>query len=225
MPGMRYTPDDASNEPEYPPYPDYPNYPDYPDYPDYGQTSGSAASARPGGTSTQSVSPTKAEVPPVQAGGSMATAILGVDSLVASDAALLANSQSRAYLGRTPRFWGRYFYAPGQINTAGRRDSHYSAAENAILRANKIRVLPIARQTTHVGRGGQARHDAVQNVAAIFEVFPAQYLSGVDPDVLVFLDVEQENPMAEDYYAAWSATIISEAARISRAYPVNADTH
>jgi len=222
MPGMRYTPDDASNDqgyppyPDYPPYQDYPGYPDYPDYPDYGQTLGYATSARPSGTFTQRVSPTKPGLPPVQPSSSPAKAILGVDSLVPSDAALLANSQSGAYLGRAPQFWGRYFYAPGQTNTAGHRDSHYSAAENAMLRSRGIRVLPIARQTSHVNHPNRAQQDATRNVQAIFEIFSTQYLSGADPNVLVFLDVEQDNPMTADYYATWSETLITEATRQSQ---------
>jgi hypothetical protein len=142
--------------------------------------------------------------------------VLGVDSLVPSDAALLANSQSGAYLGRAPQFWGRYFYAPGQINTAGHRDNHYSAAENSVLRSRGIRLLPIARQTSHVNQADRAQQDARLNVQAIFEVFSAQYLSGADPNVLVFLDVEQGNPMAANYYGLWSETLVAEATRFSQ---------
>jgi hypothetical protein len=76
-------------------------------------------------------------------------------------------------------------------------------------------VLPIARQTGHVVDPNKAQNDAVRNVAAIFEAFPATYLSGADPDVLVFLDTEPETPLNADYYKAWSATIMSEAAKAS----------
>lgn len=212
MPGIRYTPYDVSNGQDhpnysdYPDYPDYSNYPDYPDYSDYGQ--GSSSPARLAGPTTVS--------PPIQAPDTTAKAVFGVDSLVPSDAALLANSQSGAYLGRAPQFWGRYFYAPGQLNTSGYRDSHYSAAENAMLRSRGIRVLPIARQTSHVNQPNQAQRDASLNVQAIFEIFSAQYLSGADPNVLVFLDVEQESPMTAAYYSAWSDSLIREAAQLSQ---------
>jgi hypothetical protein len=139
--------------------------------------------------------------------------VLGIDSLGPCGPALLANAKT--YLGKMPQFWGRYFYAPGQRNAAGQVDSHYSSAESDYLRAQNIRVLPIARQTSHVSDATRARNDAVQNVAAILEVFPAQYLSGADPNVLVFLDVEQNTPLASDYYDTWSATVISEADRLS----------
>jgi hypothetical protein len=66
------------------------------------------------------------------------------------------------------------------------------------------------------GSTADAQYDAAQNVAAIFEVFPPAYLSGADPDVLVFLDVEQESPMTSAYYTAWSAAIIDLANQNSR---------
>ena len=54
-------------------------------------------------------------------------------------------------LGIAPVFWGRYLYAPGQMNSSGHRDpGHYSTAENVLLRMNHIRVLPIARQTGNI---------------------------------------------------------------------------
>jgi hypothetical protein len=208
MPGMRFTPDDASDQD----YPDYPDDPDYPDYPDYGQSSTSAITVHAAVPSLQG----KVLAPPVQGGSSTAKAIVGVDSLVPSDAALLANSQSGAYLGRAPQFWGRYFYAPGQINSSGHRDSHYSASENAMLRSRGIRLLPIARQTSHVNQPNRAQQDATRNAQAIFDVFSAQYLSGADPNVLVFLDVEQHNPMAAEYYAIWSEALIAQATGLSQ---------
>lgn len=142
--------------------------------------------------------------------------ILGIDSIEPSGSPILGNAASTGYLGQMPQFWGRYFYAPGQRNAAGHVDSHYASSENAFLRANGIRVLPIARQTALVGRdAAQATLDAQNNVAALFEVFPASYLSGADPDVLMFLDIEQDTPVSADYYGAWSDTLVSEAARLS----------
>lgn len=210
--------------PTYPSYPTYPGDPTYPGYPTYPVASSSSVQEAPDGsftiTTTHRVSPTAPAAGPPSGVASAPSLsppmVFGVDSLVPSDAALLANSQSSAYLGRAPQFWGRYFYAPGQINTAGRRDSHYSAAENAMLRSRGIRVLPIARQTTHVNQPNQARQDASRNAQAIFEIFSAQYLSGADPNVLVFLDIEQENPMTADYYAIWSEALMAEANNLSQ---------
>jgi hypothetical protein len=146
----------------------------------------------------------------------MTAPILGIDSLVVSSAAALANASSSNYLDQTPAFWGRYFYAPGQINAEGQKDSHYSAAENAFLRSNGIRLLPLARQTARVGKDSATGSiDARNNVNAIFEAVPAAYLAGADPNVLVFLDVEPAVPLDPDYYSGWSSTITSYSSQIS----------
>ena len=142
--------------------------------------------------------------------------VLGIDSLVASSRDALANASSASYLGQTPAFWGRYFYAPGQINSNGQRDSHYSAAENGLLRNSGIRLLPIARQTGRVGTDSATGSiDARNNVDAVFEVFPPAYLAGANPKVFVFLDVEPEVPLDPDYYASWSSTITSYSGQTS----------
>ena len=133
---------------------------------------------------------------------------LGIDTLVKCSAAALANAETASFLGRNPVFWGRYFYAPGQKNSAGKPDSHYSAAENGFLRANNIKLLPIARQTGNVGGdAARADKDAKNNVAALFEAIPAAYLTGADSTPLMFLDVEQSNPMSAEYYATWSKKV------------------
>jgi hypothetical protein len=120
----------------------------------------------------------------------MSQYILGIDSLAVSSQAALNNAISKNYLGQAPAFWGRYFYAPGQINSSGHKDSHYSAAENGFLRSNGIRLLPLARQTGRVGTdSATGSADARLNVNAIFEAIPAAYLAGSDPNPLVFLDV------------------------------------
>lgn len=135
-------------------------------------------------------------------------AILGIDSLAVSSAAALANAQSGTFLGQKTAFWGRYFYAPGQINSQGKPDSHYSSAENAFLRSNNIRLMPIARQTGNVGGdAAQAATDAKKNIHAIFESIPAEYLSAADPKVLIFLDVEASRPLSPAYYEGWAETI------------------
>src|ERR1700753_2637992 len=134
--------------------------------------------------------------------------ILGIDRLDVSSQAALTNATSQAYLGQAPAFWGRYFYAPGQINSSGQKDSHYSAAENGFLHGKGIRLLPLARQTGNVGRDSATGiADAKKNVAAIFEAIPAAYLAGSDPNPLVFLGVEPKNPLNPDYYAGWSSTL------------------
>src|SRR5690349_13498330 len=132
---------------------------------------------------------------PVAESAQIAPTIVGIDSIAVSGPQLFANAIDAMHLGQTPAFWGRYFHARGQLNAAGHKDSHYSAAEHGFLHNNNIRVLPIARQTALVGGSADLgdRH-ARTNVGALFETFPPGYLSGADPDVLVFLDVEQDSP-------------------------------
>jgi hypothetical protein len=133
---------------------------------------------------------------------------VGIDSLVTCSAAALANAKSPPFLGRAPVLWGRYIYAPGQINSTGKHDSHYSAAENSFLRSNNIRLLPIARQTGNVGGDADtAIRDAKLNVEALFEAISPNYLAGADPNALVFLDVEESNALSAEYYLAWAQTI------------------
>jgi hypothetical protein len=116
-----------------------------------------------------------------------------------------------------PLFWGRYFHAPGQIDSRGKKErNHYSSAENQVLRRNACRLLPIARQTGRVGgtNADGAQHAAV-NVAAIFEAVPPSYLYGADPDVLVFLDIQPQPQLSTEYYIGWSTTLQSQSQQIS----------
>ena len=53
---------------------------------------------------------------------------------------------AKALFGETPVFWGRYFTS---ASTAGTVEYRH-LKENKVLRDNNIRVLPVARQTTHV---------------------------------------------------------------------------
>lgn len=134
----------------------------------------------------------------------------GIDTLAASAPATLANAEAATALGTKPLFWGRYFYAPGQMNSSGKKDSHYSAAENALLRSKGIKLMPLARQTKHVKRDAALGvADAKLNVDAIFECFPATYLTGADPRVLVYLDVESTDPLTTEYYSGWAKTLMA----------------
>ena len=138
-----------------------------------------------------------------------AAKILGLDSLAVPRATTLKNAASATYLGQPPAFWGRYFHRPGQINSSGKKDSMYSAKENAFLRANNIRLLPVARQTGRVdGTGADGAADARHNVDAIYAEIPPAYLAGADPKVLVYLDVEGGNPLSAAYYRGWSETLL-----------------
>lgn len=145
--------------------------------------------------------------------------VFGTDSLSPSGADKLASVTGLHGVAR-PAFWGRYFYAPGQTTSTGAHDpDHYSPREHAFLRANGIRVLPICRQTGHVGgTSAQAVTDADHNVAALFECFPPDYLAMAAPEVLLFLDVEEaatQPRLVPAYYVAWAARIAQQGAALS----------
>ena len=135
----------------------------------------------------------------------------GIDSLEPSSAAILTNAIGPDFLGVKPDFWGQYLHNTGQRNSSGDVDpGHYSARENAFLRQNGIRLMPIARQTSLFGgsRAFGAQH-AQFNVDAIFEALSSTYLAAADPNVLVYLDIEQSHPVSKDYYSAWAETLIA----------------
>ena len=84
------------------------------------------------------------------------------------------------------------------------------------LNANGIRVLPVARQTPALGSDDPtARAHAALNAQALFEAFPPADLYGADPDVLVFLDVEEGAPLSQAYYAGWSDELIKQGTALS----------
>jgi hypothetical protein len=86
-----------------------------------------------------------------------------------------------------PAFWGRYFSTP----TTGGPVEYSPDAENAILRAAGIFVLPIARQTGGVdGSEQQRERDGRANSAALIATFGLSYLVSQGREFLMFLDVE-----------------------------------
>jgi len=105
---------------------------------------------------------------------------------------------ANAVFGAMPKFWGRYFKAPGNTSSI-----QYHASESPVLRSNGIKLLPIGRQTNHVG-GSTAQGDADgrDNASAILAE-----LAGLSGDVLVFLDVEQSLSLSRSYYRGWAAGI------------------
>jgi hypothetical protein len=83
-----------------------------------------------------------------------------VDALVSQRMVGAAKRQ----LGAVPQFWGRYFKGPGDQNPV----RYQAQIEGPVLRANNIRVLPIAQQTNHVdGDRPLGSQDGLRNAAAI----------------------------------------------------------
>jgi hypothetical protein len=142
----------------------------------------------------------------------MASGQPGVDTDSAVSSGVLM--KATAVLGAKPVFWGRYFHAPGQIDWKGRFDTvNYAATENELLNSNRIKLLPIARQTPAVGGSdADGRGDAQKNVSALFEALKPAYLYGAAPDVLVFLDVEGAPSLSPAYYAGWSDELQTQGA-------------
>lgn len=121
----------------------------------------------------------------------------------------------RQRFGVLPAFWGRYFKKPGF-------DEDYDPAqENAILRGNGIRLLPIARQTARVaGTASDGAADAILNVDAFTGSLGIDYLAGVADELVMFLDVEGTSPqnpnLATDYWIGWSAALVNHSRFVSR---------
>jgi hypothetical protein len=125
-------------------------------------------------------------------------------------------------LGACPVFWGRYFTS---VSTAGSVEYRH-AEENPILAQYNIRLLPVARQTAHVGGSeSQGASDAQANVTDIIDTFGADYLASQGGAFLMFLDVEGSpstgSPsLSVDYYTGWAQTLIG----YSRSFSNNAVT-
>jgi hypothetical protein len=126
-----------------------------------------------------------------------------VDALVTQRMVGMAKRQ----LGAVPQFWGRYFKGPGDQNPV----RYQAQLEGPVLRANNIRVLPIAQQTNHVdGDGPLGSQDGLRNAAAIIASFGRTYLSAMQ-GIFVFLDVEgpPRQSLNAKYYRGWSDALIA----------------
>jgi hypothetical protein len=117
-----------------------------------------------------------------------------------------------AQYGAMPTFWGRYFKKPGDTDPGD--DQYKFKKENAILQKNGIKLLPIARQTNHVGGTEDlGKTDGKNNAQAIVEALGADYLIQSGPELLVFLDTEPERSgpaLSYDYYVGWASALIAE---------------
>lgn len=139
----------------------------------------------------------------------MATGNPGADSSMPVTADLI-NTATQQF-GRPPLFWGRYFTSP---TATGSVEYHHST-ESPVLAQHNIRLLPVARQTTHVGGSQQQGvSDAQQNVQDFLDTFEQQYLVSQGGQFLLFLDVEGSpstgSPsLSLDYYLGWGQTLVS----------------
>lgn len=139
----------------------------------------------------------------------MARGLPGADSSQPVTAALI--QAATELFGQKPAFWGRYFTGP----TTGGSVEYHHATENPVLAAANIRLLPVARQTSHVaGSEAQGTSDAQANVEDILATFPQAYLASQGGQFLIFLDVEglpqSGSPsLSLAYYTGWAQTLMS----------------
>ncbi|HXC89242.1 MAG TPA: hypothetical protein VNV18_03670 [Stellaceae bacterium] len=106
-----------------------------------------------------------------------------------------------ALFGRTPVVWGRYFTSAVTTGTIEYRHLE----ENQLLRANGVRVLPIARQTLRVnGSAADGNADAKANVEDLILTFGTDYLAEQGGQFLMFLDVEGAPSLSAAYYEGWA---------------------
>lgn len=139
----------------------------------------------------------------------MAQGLPGADSFSQVTPALV--QAATQIFGQTPKFWGRYFK-----NTTAKSPPEYRhKAEDAVLAAAGIKLLPIAQQTGHVGGDeplGAA--DAQANATDFLATFPQELLVAQGGKFFIFLDVEglpqEGNPsLSLSYYTGWAKTLVS----------------
>jgi hypothetical protein len=144
-----------------------------------------------------------------EGGDAMARGLAGADSSTPVTASLIQTATQ--LFGETPALWGRYFTSPETYDS----DEYRHAEESAVLGQAGVRLLPIARQTTHVGGSEQqGAADAQANVDDIFDSFGTQCLAAQGGELLLFLDVEGSpstgSPsLSPSYYTGWAQALMS----------------
>jgi hypothetical protein len=115
--------------------------------------------------------------------------------------------------GAVPVLWGRYFSG---VSTAGTVE-YRQHREDSILHQNRIRVLPIARQTQRVD-GGEENGilDGRLNVEDLIATFGGQYLASQGGRFFMFLDVEGSPSLSIEYYRGWARTLSSHSGALTR---------
>lgn len=141
----------------------------------------------------------------------MTADVFGVDSYREVTEDLIAQAQ-RA-LGAPPRLWGRYFTSRTLATVA----EYDPARENVVLARHGIRVVPLARQTPHVGGSRQLGYaDGLANGMDVISTFGKSRLLAMS-GVRVFLDVEGPPlcTLSADYYVGWSSGLLASGKGVS----------
>jgi hypothetical protein len=134
----------------------------------------------------------------------------GADSISPVTTSLI--QKATALYGTPPVFWGRYFTSPTTTGSAEYRH----ATENGPLNAAGIRVLPVARQTSHVsGSQQQGQTDGALNAQDFVQTFGVAELNAQGNRFIMVLDVEGNPDLNPDYYTGWTQGLISTAQQMS----------
>ena len=110
--------------------------------------------------------------------------------------------QVEVEVGQAPSFCGRYFTRPDSGGPEYKR-----ALEGEVLGSRGIRVLPIARQTNHVGGSFELGHaDALANSSDLLASFGHDYLMAQGGRFRLYLDVEgpPHSILSAEYWGGWS---------------------
>jgi hypothetical protein len=135
----------------------------------------------------------------------MPTGTLGVDSLNPVTASAITVAKTLLG-GRAPAHWGRYITFQGDTNPG----EYQSATEKVLFANNGIRLIPYARQTNNVGsNNARGTADGTRNAEAFVGSLGADLLKAQGGKFYIFLDVEPDVPMSQDYYAGWSTALVS----------------
>ncbi|MES1157196.1 MAG: hypothetical protein ABUL73_05395 [Alphaproteobacteria bacterium] len=131
-------------------------------------------------------------------------AVVGADSKHPITQDIVEKASQR--LGFKPAFWGRYFKGPSDPS----EDQFHAAHESAVLKTHGIHVLPVARQTKHVGGTfEQGKADGAGNAAAVLEAFGKDETERRGGRITIFLDVEGDPDLSADYYRGWAEGVTS----------------
>jgi hypothetical protein len=134
--------------------------------------------------------------------------IIGADVNAIVTKKMIQTAQTET--GQTIQFWGRYFKNAGNKSP----EQYQPAKEASLLHDKNIRVLPIGRQTEHVGGSkAQGQDDGETNASAIVAGFGATTLAAMPHGLLVFLDVEgpPHASLSAGYYTGWSSGLVQKA--------------
>jgi hypothetical protein len=100
-----------------------------------------------------------------------------------------------------PAFYGRYFKAPSNTSSI----QYQPARENQTFHDQGLALLCIGRQTNRVsGSHADGVADGVHNLSAVIAALGADYVSSLNFDPAIFLDVEPNPTLSDDYYQGWA---------------------